>query len=426
VKGLRGFGVLGVLLLALLVPMTTGAARALDCSIDHRPAATLLLPYFEVDPSDPSGMTTLFSVNNSGDAAVLANVQLWTDLGVPTLGFQIYLTGYDVQTINLRDLFNGSLPRTAPAGEDPLGTISPQGIFSGDSPFPGCTALPYQALPASFVTHLRSAHSGKFSVLFNGCSGQDLGDGRMRGYVTVDTVNQCTMKNPADAGYFGPGGVASDQNILWGDAIYLDPANKYSDGEDLVRIKSLPGSFHPGDFTFYGRYVGMSGADSRQPLATAWGSRYANGGSFAGGTDLLVWRDSGKIVKPFPCATHPAGFPLTLYQELTFDEQEQPVILGLYPVEPGPPPILPAPDVFPAEANKVHVGGPTFPAPYAFGWLFLDLNSFNPGAEPHLLVRQSWVQTVLKAQGMYSVGFHATPFDSACSPLAQDPGGTGR
>ena len=402
------------------------SSSALDCSIDHRPAATLLLPYFEVDPGDPSGMTTLFSVNNSGAAAVLANVQLWTDLGVPTLTFQVYLTGYDVQTINLRDIFNGFLPQTAPAGEDPRDTISPQGFSSEDSSFPGCEGLPYATPPASLLTHLRAAHSGKFSVLLNGCSGQDLGDGRLRGYVTIDTVDQCALKNPTDAGYFGPGGVATDQNVLWGDAIYLDPANKYSDGEDLVRIKSLPGSFHPGDFTFYGRYVGRSGIDSRQPLATAWGSRFANGGSFAGGTDLLVWRDSGQIVKPFACGTHPAGFPLTLYQEFTFNEQEQPVLLPLSPEIPGQPQIVPAPDLFPAEANKVHVGGPTFPAPYAFGWVFLDLNAPNPGAGPPSLVRQSWVQTVLKAQGQYSVGFHATPFDSVCAPLAVDPGQTGR
>ena len=45
------------LLLALVTPF---AARAADpCSIDQRPAATLLLPYFEVDPANPSGLTTL-------------------------------------------------------------------------------------------------------------------------------------------------------------------------------------------------------------------------------------------------------------------------------------------------------------------------------------------------------------------------------
>ena len=38
----------------------------------------------------------------------------WTDWGVPTLAFDIYLTGYDVQTLNLRDLFAGNLPMTVP------------------------------------------------------------------------------------------------------------------------------------------------------------------------------------------------------------------------------------------------------------------------------------------------------------------------
>src|SRR4051794_35500038 len=94
----------------LLLIVAAPVARAADpCSIDQMPAATLLLPYFEVDPANPAGLTTLFSINNGSAAAVLANVQIWTDLGVPTLGFNVYLTGYDVQTINLRDLFNGQL-----------------------------------------------------------------------------------------------------------------------------------------------------------------------------------------------------------------------------------------------------------------------------------------------------------------------------
>ena len=181
------------------------------------PAATLLLPYFEVDPNNASGLTTLFAINNSGAAAVLANVEVWTDLGVPTLGFQVYLTGYDVQTINLRDVFNGSLPQTAPAGQDPQDTISPKGLYSQDLNFASCTQLlPYQPLPASFVAHLRAAHSGQFSALLNGCAGQDLGDGRLRGYITVDTVSGCTLRTPADPGYFGAGGVATIRTCCGG------------------------------------------------------------------------------------------------------------------------------------------------------------------------------------------------------------------
>jgi hypothetical protein len=412
-------------LVAFLVLGAAGPARADLCSIDPLPAATLLLPYFEVDPSNPSGMTTLLSINNSSAVAVLANVVVWTDLGVPGLGFQIYLTGYDVQTINVRDLFNGTLPQTASAGQDPQDTISPKGQDSQDINYASCSGVfPYGPLPAAFVNHLRAAYSGQFSTVFNGCAGQNLQDGRMRGYITIDTVSGCSPTVPSDPGYFGPGGIATDQNVLWGDYIYIDPANKYSDGENLVRIKSLPGSFKAGDFTFYSRYVGNSGADSRQPLATAWASRFVNGGAFAGGTDVVVWRDSGQIVKPFPCGTQPVGFPLLINQQVAFDEQEQTVVPTVLPtalpVIPGGPPNEPAPDVFPAEANRVHIAGAAYPVPYPFGWLFLDLDAPGP------VLRQSWVETIMKAQGLYSVGFNATPLDSACAPLAADPGGVPR
>jgi len=404
---------------ALLLMLGTASVAPADdvCSIDLMPAATLLLPYFEIDPADPAGMTTLFSVNNASPMAVLANVVVWTDLGVPTLAFQIYLTGYDVQTINLRDVFiNGVLPGTAPAGQDPQDTISPKGVFSQDLAFASCAGvLPYQPLPGSFAADLRAAHGGQFSSLLNGCAGSNQGDGRLRGYVTVDTVGACTQKIPSDPGYFGPGGVATSQNVLWGDYIYIDPANKYSDGENLVRIKALPGAFKAGDLTFYGRYTGNSVVDARQPLPTLWASRYVDGGAFSGGTDLVVWRDSGQVVRPFPCGSWPAGFPLKLFWEQPFDEQEQPRVFQGFPIP--QPPGDPLKFAMPAEANRLRVGGVAYPVPFQFGWTYLDLNQPNASYTARV-IRQSWVETILKAQGQYSVGFNATPLDSACSPAA--------
>ncbi len=38
----------------------------------RRPAATLLLPYFEVDIADPNGVDTFFSINNAEPFSVLA------------------------------------------------------------------------------------------------------------------------------------------------------------------------------------------------------------------------------------------------------------------------------------------------------------------------------------------------------------------
>src|SRR5712691_13176614 len=104
-----------------------GRASAVIFTLDAVPAATLLLPYFEVDLNNPNGLTTLFSVNNASATAVLAHVVVYSDLSVPVLDFNIYLTGYDVQTINLRDIIvNGLIPQTASAGQDPGDKISPK------------------------------------------------------------------------------------------------------------------------------------------------------------------------------------------------------------------------------------------------------------------------------------------------------------
>ncbi|MFL6261252.1 MAG: hypothetical protein ACJ76Y_16250, partial [Thermoanaerobaculia bacterium] len=102
------------LCLALLGLLALGGqALAVICAIDEVPAATLLLPYFAVDYTSPdgSGQNTLFSINNASATAVLAHVVVWSDLSVPVLDFNVYLTGYDVQTINLWDILGrGNLP----------------------------------------------------------------------------------------------------------------------------------------------------------------------------------------------------------------------------------------------------------------------------------------------------------------------------
>ncbi|MFY9820133.1 MAG: hypothetical protein WAM82_02050 [Thermoanaerobaculia bacterium] len=402
-----------ICLLAAALLLAPAGAFAEICSLDKAPAATLLLPYFEVDLGSPGGKTTLFSLNNASASAVLVNVVIWTDYGVPTLNFPVYLTGYDVQTINLRDVFNGALPQTATAGQDLHDTVSPKGAYSQDINFASCNGLlPLPPLPATFLESLRAAHTGKSSAVLGGCAGQNLGDNLARGYVTADTVNQCTLRTPdLPAGYFGPGGVATDQNVLWGDFFYVDPANNFADGENLVRIEAFPDAFKPGDTTFYGRYVNGTGIDHREPLATTWASRFAVGGAFSGGTDLIVWHDSGRVNKPFTCGSIPFGFPLLLGGKQAFDEQEDTANPLIFPCTSQFCPLF---DDFPAEAGRVAVPGLILPLPFDFGWLYLNL---NPPGGPAGYVRQSWVGTVMKAQGRFSVGFAGTPLDTACEPL---------
>ncbi len=112
----RAIAALGLSLLLVAVASTAAAQSAPPNP--NRPAATLLLPYFEVDLDNAQGMTTLFTINNSSATAILAHVTLWSDLAFPVFSFNVYLTGYDVQTINVRDVLNGTVPRTASAGQD--------------------------------------------------------------------------------------------------------------------------------------------------------------------------------------------------------------------------------------------------------------------------------------------------------------------
>ncbi|MDP9121321.1 MAG: hypothetical protein M3O15_08125 [Acidobacteriota bacterium] len=398
------------------------------------PAATLLLPYFEVDLNDPNGLTTLFSVNNAAAGAVLTHVVVWSDLAVPVFSWNVYLTGYDVQTINLRDvLVNGSFPQTAATGQDPLDRISPKGVFSQDIDFASCQAvLPPPAVPASFLSAVQLALTGKASPLTgNLCAGQALGDNLARGYITVDTVNSCTPRLPGDPGYFVAGGTgdATNQNQLWGTWSIVNTAQGYAAGSNLVAIEAdatNPATSTADRYTFYGRYDGWSAADNREPLATGFASSFVAGGAFAGETDLIVWRDPKVAQTPFPCPARvgtPAWYPLSEETGfLIFDENEHLAVTTGFPIGP-PQPLQPS---FPAATQKVRVNGAALPVPFNFGWMFLDLNTapvaagVNPPADAK--AAQAYVIAVKARSGHFAVTADAHRLDSACSANHAVPG----
>jgi hypothetical protein len=430
-----------------------GQAIAEIGTIDDVPAATLLLPYFAVDlnPAGSStstslnnGITTLFSINNASATAILAHVTLWTDESIPTLDFDVYLTGYDVQTINIRDIFNGNLPVTASAGQDPKDAISPKGPASQDINFASCTGrLPFTnpALNATLLAHIRAAHTGGPSAVFSGrCSGFNYGDNVARGYITVDTVNSCNLLFPNSTGYFTS--VATFQNVLWGDYFYVNEGQNFASGSPLVHIEACqPGGgyvgyvgngagncpFVAGDYTFYGRYVLGAGTDQREPLATTFATRYLNGGTFDGGTDLVVWRDSKTngtgANGPFSCsaAQGPAWFPLNQQQVVAFDEQEHATQICIAAGDNVSPPLGQIQTCFPLETQDVSLQagatgnpGDNPTPPYTFGWMYLNLNT-STGAVGGLFdpTAQAWVWTRMSALGRFDVGFPAIKLDNA-------------
>lgn len=409
---------------ALVLP---SAARAEIGAPDAVPAATLLLPYFEVDLRDSQGVNTLLSVSNASATAVLAHVTLWTDESIPTFNFDIYLTGFDVQNINLAALFlEGKVPRTADDGADPSDTRSPQGDLSQDINFPGATGpcttgtlYGNPALDAATLTHVRRSHQGRRSSVLGGCVGAKYGDGIARGYVTIDVVTECNTLFPSDPGYFA--GIATSQNVLWGEYRIENPQQNFSHGDLMVHIESCStlftgaGStycpFVPGDYTFYGRYVADAATDRREPLPTTFLTRYANGGTFDHGTDVFVWRDS-KTVPSAANGKHkckgqaPAWFPLGQSQVLAFDEQENVTELCTMGA------------CFGLETQKVSTAasydnpfGEELDPPATLGILYLNLN--HAGGSGVAGVAQSWVSAALSASGRYSVGHRAIALDSA-------------
>ncbi|MEM7480771.1 MAG: hypothetical protein AAF481_06330 [Acidobacteriota bacterium] len=394
-----------VLCLALVSLLALGGSAFAElCTVDDVPAATLLLPYFEVDLDSDSGITTLFSVNNASAAPVLAHVTLWTDLSVPTIDFDLYLTGYDVQSFNVRDIFNGTLPQTGP--DD---SLSNRGAFSDPHAVPAsCTGgFPVGNIPPSLVQLLEEAHTGQSVARFSGsCAGVNHGDNIARGYITVDLVRECSVDFPTTPGYFDD--TAGFDNVLWGDYFYVDPSNDFAQGETLVHIEANQQAFAPGDYTFYGRYVAFTAADAREPLSTTFGVRYLNGGVFSGGTDLICWRDAKVQINPFACGGVPNPFPLAQTQVVIFDEEENPELVPESRISPGneEEEIL----VCPWEAQRRAVD---FATP-DFGWLYLNLNTTVAGAGVNPIA-QAWVTAVMSAEGRYSVGFDAITLSSACS-----------
>jgi hypothetical protein len=446
--------------LTLLLCVVAGPpAYAEIGTADAVPAATLLLPYFEVDLANPNGVVTLFSINNASSSAALAHVTLWTDWGIPTFAFQVYLTGYDVQTINMRDIFNGVLPRTADSGIDPDAAgpsplaISNRGQLSEDINFGGNVGpcgdfstvygQPDPTLPDK-IAHIRQAHTGHASAIFGGrCSGATYGDQIARGYVTVDTVNSCSLLFPNSPGYFTS--IATHQNILWGDVIYVNGGENFAQGDTLVHIEACnPGGgytgfvgngaghcpFVTGDYTFYGRYASVAGLDQREPLATTFATRYVNGGAFSGGTNLLVWRDTktnpgppGSANGPRTCGTFPSWFPLAQTDVVSFDEQENPTD-QCFLEDNVAPPIGGVQTCFPLATQRIETGGGNIVAedmniPTPFGWLYLNLNYTLTG-DPFPGKAQAWVTTIMDASGRFSVGYPAIQLDNAITSV---PGG---
>jgi hypothetical protein len=401
-----------------------GTALAELGTVDNVPAATLLLPRFEVEIgsafSPGNSLTTLFSINNASDESVLAHVTIWTEWWVPVIDFDVYLTGYDVQTINLSDIINGGdLPNTGA-----INALSNRGVFSGPHVnFPVCStaagsAPNYANITGLFLQVVQQALSGQPLSTTGRCASQPGTPTLARGYVTVDTVRQCSQEFPDTATYFVDGGIgtATNENVLWGDYFIVNPAQNFAQGWTLVHIEAdgfwlgvADGACDTTDrspTTFYCTIrnpLAAAGEDNREGLPSVYATRYVAGGTFTGGTDVIAWRDKNGTGSGVPVVCTSTPTPAGQNQIVVFDEQENPITQGQGPS--GAPTIVDIP--FPWCTNRAEVGVDiTIDEP--FGWLYLNLNDSSAAED----FRQAYVTTVMDAEGRFSVGFDAIALNS--------------
>lgn len=344
---------------ASAAPVGTGPATTNNndsCDIGVTPAATLLLPYFEVETSGAAGTgpTTLFTITNTSRFAQIAHVTLWTDWSIPVLDFNVFLTGYDVQSINLFDVIvRGYVAQNAVSGTSsiPSTTVSPIGspslitpstiatpatttnpatgsgtvafnpyiaaaAYASASTTGSCNGLPGTLPPFNVTYALTALTTGVASgsagtgVCTSGSIGSNHGT-RAVGYATIDLVDRCTQALPTAVEFYND---LLYDNVLIGDYQQIGPSPSGTAtgsgfdaaGNPLVHIRAVPegGASTAGGglvvptnlpFTFYNRYEQQTGLvinqDRRQPLPSQWAARWIGGTQTNSGTTVTFNSD---------------------------------------------------------------------------------------------------------------------------------------
>jgi hypothetical protein len=375
-----------------------------SCDIGVAPAATLLLPYFEVDFTNRT-QNTLFTITNVSRLPQIAHVTVWTDWSFPVLDFNIYLTGYDVQGINLNDILttgvvaqpNGTGPTTA---QSPLGALSAG--FTANPNFAGipagsginCSGQAGQ-LNLALVAAVRSAlTTGVYNPGGTAACPNPVGGSHANaiGYITVDVASNCSLALPTDPNYY-----ARDilfDNVLIGDYQQIGPApngtvasSVDAGGNAMVHIRAVPEGGPAGaplagmqtnlPYTFYDRYTPTANRtlDRRQPLPALWAARYIQGGPGAFATNYKIWREG------FGAGSCGASLALNgslpVAEIVRFDEHENPNTS--LPCN-GSPCLTPTGVSLPETSARNTADNTSFPSISSAdvgGWMYLNLNNLG-------------------------------------------------
>lgn len=402
-----------------------------SCDIALLPAATLLLPHFEVDVAAPQSVaqTTLFTVVNTSQVPQIARVTIWSDLGFPTVNFNLFLTGYDVQSINLYDVLaraviappSGTTSSTKPGSRSLANNANPNFAATAES---DCQINP-GPVPPAIMNDVRNALTiGRISV----CGNNQIGNTHVNaiGFVTIDVMKTCSLSFPDSAAFYDD---LLYDNVLTGDYQSINPnaaTGNYAGGNPLVHIRAVPEGGAAGaptpvtnlPYTFYDRYTPRATPkmDRRQPLPSTFAARFIQGGAGGFNTNFQIWRE-GVTGAGASCAdyTKNAGSAMLVTDVVRFDEHENASILVpcnllilCIPVVP----VLP-------ESSSTSTSSSNYPPLVGAdvgGWIYLNLNNAGSAAYSRTRASQNWVTVSMFAEGRYSTVTDATALANGCSP----------
>jgi hypothetical protein len=415
-----------------------------SCDISVAPAATLLLPYFEVDIGGKPEVarTTVVSIINVSPLPQIARFTVWTDWAYPVLTFSIVLTGYDVEAVDLRDLLlRGIIPTRVDApGPMSLPTFGNPNHLSS-MPQDCGRRMPH--IPVGVLADIRSLLTrGKSSGSAISCPveggeaqvGSDHGPGIAAGYATIDVVATCAPTLPISTSYYT--NELLFDNVLTGDYISIQPSGKtngFAGGSPLVHIRAIPEGGKAGSviatrlpFTFYDRFTPMDATtphtvDRRQPLPSVFVSRWISGSKADFQTTFVLWRE-GLTTGTAGCADYAQNAAMPIAEVVRFDEHEN--------ASTNIP-------TFSATTSNATIRSATFPSVIGEdvgGWMYLNMN--NGGNQRYSASRsgfgigivrasayprnvsQNWVTVNMFAEDRYGVTYDAAWLANGCTPAS--------
>jgi len=396
---------------AAVAPAHVVTANNASCDIGTYAAATLLLPYFEVDyqTTTPNAVNTVFTVINTSRLPQIIRVTIWSDLGFPVMWFPMFLTGYDMETISLYELIaRGYVPVTYSGA--PTGPASADGDANPNHLLDIRCARSGGSMTPELVHRLQR-------ILSTGERDTECRVGTKHqhatGYVTIDVTNSCDLTSPMEPGYWND--TILFDNVLTGDYERINPdssTGNYAGGAPLVHIRAIPEGGAaaspanvPMPYTFYDRYTpaGAKRVDRRQPLPAVFAARYIEGGSTGFRTNFMIWREGLTAATSDEC-DYAKNANLGVRGIVRFDEHENPTAIATTSSL-----VLPPTSATPSNAAAF----PPATGDDRGGWFWIALDN---GARSR--PSQNWITVQMYAEGRYAVDFDATWLANGCTMTA--------